>query len=125
VRFWTISAASRGSSSFHGIAKQGSNPIRVWRFDTVSPKGVVDLHFTLSEVPDIPFEICRAVGLQPLQSSSKPALEAGADRRELPLNGDFGEVIDGDSERLSGLFKAAERLIIVEVKCESGAAHDP
>src|SRR4051812_941032 len=98
-------AVSRGSSSFHGIAKQGSYPICVWRFDTMGSKGILVLHLTSSEFPDIPVEIRRAIGLYPLQGSGKATLEASTDCRELPLDGDFGEVVHGDSERLRGPFK--------------------
>src|SRR4051794_2646090 len=100
-------AASRGSSSFHGIAKQGSYPVGVWRLDTTGLERVLDLHLALSEALDIPLKILRAVGLQPLQRSGEPALETGADRRELPLDGDFGEVIHGNPERLRGPFEVA------------------
>jgi hypothetical protein len=108
----------RGSSSFHGIAKQGSYPIRVWRFNTAGLEKVLDLHLALSEVPDILVEIRRAVGLQPLQGSGEPALEASGDCRKLPLDGDLGKVIQCDTERLRGPLKVTERLIVVEVKRE-------
>src|SRR3954465_10648976 len=115
--------ASRGSSSFHGIAKQGSYSIHVWRFDTAGLEGVLDLHLALGEVPDVPVEILRAIGLQPLQGASELAFETGADGSELPLDGDLGEVVHGDSERFRGPFKVTERLVVVEVQRESGAAH--
>src|SRR5947199_9421363 len=118
-------APSRGSSSFDGVSKQASYPIRIWRCSTMGLEGVFDLHFALSEVPDIPVEIRRAVGLQPLQGSGEAALEAGADCRELALNGNFSEVIHGNSERLCGPLKVTERLIVVEMERESGATHEP
>jgi hypothetical protein len=116
-------AAWRGSSSFHRSAKQGSYPIRVRRFNTADLERVLDLHLALSEVPDILVEIRRAVGLLPLQGSGEPALEASADCRKLPLDGDFGKVIHGYTKRLRDPFKVTERLVVVEVKRESGAAH--
>jgi len=118
-------AASRGSSSFHGIAKQGSYPVRVRRLDPAGLEGVFDLDLALSEVSDVPLEIRRAVRAQPLQRSGEPALETGADGGELPFDGDFGELIDGDSERFRGPFEVPERLIAMEMDGEGGAAHEP
>src|SRR4051794_34088951 len=97
--------------SFHGIAKQGSYPIGVCRLDTAGRKRGSVLALALSEGPDIPVEIRRAIGFDPFQSSGKPSPAAGTDRRKLPLDGDLGEVVHGDSERLRGPFKVTERLV--------------
>ncbi len=122
--FLTMRVASRGSSSFHGIAKQGSYPVRICRFDTPGLEGVLNLDLTLGKGSYIPVEIRRTVRLQPLQDSGEPALETCADCRQLPLDGDFGEVIHGDPERFRGTLKVAERLFAVEMECESSAAHE-
>jgi hypothetical protein len=116
-------AASRGSSSFHGIAKQGSYPVRVRRLDPLGLEGVLDLDLALSEVSDIPLKIRWTVGAQPLQRSGEPTLKTGADGGELPFDGDLGEVIDGDSERLRGPFEVPERLITMKMDGEGSAAH--
>src|SRR6185369_1640599 len=116
-------AASRGSSSFHGIAKQGPDPIRIWRFDTPGLERVLNLDLTLCKGPDIPVEIRRTIGPQPLQSSGEPALETGADCRELPFDGDLGEVIHGDAECFRGSLEVAERFLAVEMKSEGRATH--
>jgi hypothetical protein len=115
--------ASLGSSSFHGVAKQGSYPIRVWRFNTEGLERVLDLHFALSEVPNILVEIRRTVGFQPLQSSAQPTFGTGTDCGEFPLDGDLGKIIHRYTQRLRGPFKVTESLIAVEVKCKNSPAH--
>src|SRR4051812_35456751 len=107
-------AASRGSSSFHGIAKEGSYALHVRRLHTASLEGVFDFHLASSDLPEVTVEVRRTIGFQTLQSSSEPTLETGSDCRELALDGHFGEIIGGNSERLRGAFKVAERLLVVK-----------
>jgi hypothetical protein len=79
------------------MAKQNSYAIRIWRRHMAGLKRVLDLHLASSKLPDISVEVRGAIGFQPLQDSGEPAFKARTDRRELSLDGCFGEVIRGDS----------------------------
>lgn len=87
------------------MAKEGSYALHVLRLHTASLEGVFDFHLASSDLPEIPVQIRRAIGLQPLQGASEPVLGAGADCRELALDGYFGEIVREDSECLRGALK--------------------
>lgn len=118
-----MTAASRGSSSFHGMAKEGSYAVWIWRSRAPSLEKVFDLDFTSSEFLDVPIEIRRAVRLQPIQGSGEPAFESGADRCKLSLDGGFGKLVRGDAERFCSPLEATEGFFVPEVERESGVTH--
>ena len=118
-------AASRGWSSFHGIAKKSSYTVRIGRLHAAGLERILDLHLAPSKGSDIPVKVHRVIGAQLLQGSSEPALETYADRGELPFNGCLGELIGGDSKLRGSPLEVAKRLLIVEVECEGSLTHGP
>src|SRR3954469_20022232 len=106
------------------MAKQGSYAIRVWRFHKLGLERVLDLQLAARKVPDVPIEVCRGHGPQPLQGMGEPGVEAGAHHRELPLDGGFGERIRGDSKRLRGTLQVTERFLIPKTKRKGAATHE-
>jgi hypothetical protein len=105
------------------MAKEDSDALHVRRLHKISPERILDLHLVSSDLSEVLVEVRRPVGLQPLQSSSEPAVEAG-DCREFAFNGYFGKILRGHSERRGGAFKVAERLLVAETESEDSAAHN-
>jgi hypothetical protein len=75
------------------MAKQGSYAIHVGSLYAVGSQRIVDLHLAARDFPDLPVEIFPALRLQALQSTREPALQTGADRGKLPLDGGLREIV--------------------------------
>src|SRR6266545_5400434 len=118
-----MTAASRGSSSFHGMAKQSSYAVRVWRFHALRLEGILELDVTASKFSDISIEVRRSIGPQLAQSSGEPAFEAGSDCCELAFDGGFGQLVCGDPKLLCDPLEVSERFLVLEVEGEGGSAH--
>jgi hypothetical protein len=99
-------------------------PYTSWALHATGPERVLDVDLAASEILDVLFEIRRGIRLQTLESPDEPPFQTSADGGELPLDGDLGEVVDGNPAGFRGLLQVAERLVVVEMQGESSAAHD-
>ena len=98
------------------MAKQSSYAVWIWRFHALCPEGILDLDFASSKLADRSLEVLRVIGPQPVQSSGESAIEAGADRRELALDGGFGQLVRRDSKLLCDPLEIAESFFVLEVE---------
>lgn len=82
------------------------------------PQGVFEHHLTMGELLDISLEISLPLTPEQLDDAIQPLFQAGTEKRELVLDGSFGELFDGDPEAFRRLPEGLGNLLVAEAQSQ-------